>query len=108
MTKELIGLDASRTAESQEAGEEHWIPAVGRKASYEEIADGDKRQNVCRRLDQGRRVETEMSERNPLNILPMWSAIKLPPRQADDEQHRGQPEKQHYSPGGIDHEARWS
>jgi hypothetical protein len=49
-------------------------------------------------------METEMSERNPLDILPMWSPIKFPPRQADDEQDSGQPEEQYDSPGGIDHE----
>jgi hypothetical protein len=79
------------------------MPAVRQKTSHGKITDGDKGQDVCRRLDQCRRVETEVSERNPLDILPMWDAIKLPPGQADDEQHRSEPEKQHESPGGIDH-----
>ena len=82
------------------------MPAAWRKTSYDEIADGDKGENVCRCFNECRRVETEMRERNPLDVLPMWGAIKFPPRQADNEQHRGQPEKQHDSPSGIDHEAR--
>jgi len=80
------------------------MPAVRQKTSHGKITDGDKGQDVCRCLNECRGMEAEMRERNPLDVLPMWSAIKFPPRQADDEQHRGEPEKQHESPGGIDHE----
>ena len=76
------------------------------KTSHGKITDGDKGQDVYRCLNECREMEAEMRERNPLDVLPMWSAIKFPPRQADDEQHRGEPEKQHDSPGDIDHEAR--
>jgi hypothetical protein len=85
MTKELIRLDAEGSAETQESGVEQ-RPAVWRKASNGQIADGHEGDKIEGRLDHDCRLKTEMSKRNPLDILPMRDPVNIRPWKTDDNQ----------------------